>query len=197
MLNLGLTLDDTQKIKTILDFLFFDQYTYFVSFPRFEQCFFPLFSKKFSDLFFPLFKEITGPKKKYITCQRFLKSFISYKKNKVSKDLKSFYDILFFQILKDNSVGKHNKDCYNYSTVKSCKKREFISNIQILTDKTNEIKGINITYDDIFENNMFPSFLENDLDISLDMNLGIVDDKPIKNKKIGKFFGLKEKFNEI
>ena len=40
---------------------------------------------------------------------------------------------------------------------------------------------------------MFPSSLENDLDISLDMNLGLIDEKPIKMKKVGKFFGLKEK----
>ena len=196
MSKIGLTNEELQKIQTILDFLFFDQYTHFVSFPRFEQCFLPLFSKSFSsELLFTIFKEISGPKKKYITCERFLKSYLSYKKNDTSKELKSFYDILFSQILKDESnfVGKPTKDTYNYSTIKSCKNREFISNIQILTDKNNEIKGINIVYDDVFENNMFPSSLENDLDISLDMNLGLIDEKPIKMKRVGKFFGLKEK----
>ena len=82
MSKIGLTNEELQKIQTILDFLFFDQYTHFVSFPRFENCFLPLFSKSFSsELLFTIFKEISGPKKKYITCERFLKSFLSYKKN--------------------------------------------------------------------------------------------------------------------
>ena len=191
-----LTNDEFQKIKTILDFLFFDNYTYIISFSRFEQCFLPLFSNKInSEILFSIFKEISGIKKKYITCERFLKSYLSFKKNDTSKELREFYSILFSQILKDESnfVGKIIKDSYSYSTVKSCKNREFISNIKLLTDKNNEIKGINITYDDIFENNMFPSSLENDLDISLDMNLGFVYEKPIKIKTLGTSSSLNEK----
>ena len=195
MSKIGLTPEEIQKIQTLLDFLLFDQFTHFISFPRFEQCFLPLFSKKISsDLLLSIFKEISGPKKKYITCERFLKLYLKYKKGLVSKELKSFLDILFIQIIKDESefIGKESNESYKYSTVKSCKNREFISNIKILTDKNDNIRGIDIIYDDIFENNIFPSFLENDLDISLDMNLGLIDDKPLKMKKIGKFLGLKE-----
>ena len=170
-----LTNEELQKIQTILDFLFFDQYTYIISFSRFEQCFSPLLSNKISsEILFSIFKEIAGPKKKYITCERFLKSYLSFKKNNTTKELKEFYNIIFSQIIKDEYtfVGKVIKDSYKYSTVKSCKNREFISNIKLLTDKNDVIKGITILYDEVFENNMFPTLLENDLDISLDMNLG-------------------------
>ena len=195
MSKIDLSQEEIEKIKIILDFLFFDQYSYYISFSRFEQIFQILFPQNFLNFnLFTIFKEICGTKKKYITTERFLKSYLLYKKNSSSKELKSFYDILFTQILKQEEtfIGKYCENCYNFSTIKSCKNREFISKLQILTEK-NEIKGINIIYDDTFENNMFPNELEDELDISLDINLGIVDEKPIKKKKIGKFFGLKEK----
>ena len=198
-MDLSLSQEEIEKIETILDFLLFDQYTYYVSFSRFEQCFQPLFPtiKNNSINLFNIFKEICGPKKKYITIDRFINSYISYKKfpnSTSSKEIKIFYDILFSKILKKSNtfIGKPNNNCYNYSTIKSCKNREFISNIQILTDKNDIIKGFNIIYDDVFENIMFPSELEDELNISLDMNLGLIDEKLIKNKKIGKFLNLKE-----
>ena len=198
-MDLSLSQEEIEKIETILDFLLFDQYTYYVSFSRFEQCFQPLFPtiKNNSINLFNIFKEICGPKKKYITIDRFINSYISYKKfpsSTPSKEIKIFYDILFSKILKKSNtfIGKPNNNCYNYSTIKSCKNREFISNIQILTDKNDIIKGFNIIYDDVFENIMFPSELEDELNISLDMNLGLIDEKLIKKKKIGKFMNLKE-----
>ena len=194
MSKIGLNQEEIQKIQTILDFLFFDHFSSSASFARFEQAFQPLFPQNFFD-FFEIFKEICGQKRKYITTERFIKSYLDYKKgNKISKELKSFYDILFTKILKDESevIGKHINEGYSYSTIKTCKNREFISHIQILTDK-DKIKGINITYDDVFENNMFPNELEEELDISLDMNLSLIDEKPVKMKKIGKFLNLKEK----
>ena len=195
MSKIGLTEDEIQKIQTTLDFLFFDHFSSYASFPRFEQTFQPLFPLN-SLNFLSIFKSICGPKRKYITTERFLKSYLDYKKiNKISKELKAFFDILFSKILKSDSnfIGKNRIGSYSYSTIKSCKNREFISNIQILT-QSDEIKGINLTYDDTFENNMFPNELEEELDLSLDMNLSLVDEKPIKMKKIGKFLELKEKF---
>ena len=194
MSKIDLNQEEFLKIQTILDFLFFDHFSSYASFPRFEQSFQPLFSNQ-SFNFFTIFKEICGQKRKYITTERFLKSYLNYKKgNKISKELRTFYDILFTKILKEESnfIGKSINGSYTYSTIKSCKNREFISNLQILT-KNDEIKGINITYDDTFENNMFPNELEEELDISLDLNLSFVDEKPIKMKKIGKFLNLKEK----
>ena len=49
-------------------------------------------------------------------------------------------------------------------------------------------------YDDVFENQMYPTDLENDLTISLEMNLGIVDERPIKQRQIGRNKEIKEKF---
>ena len=205
MSKLGLIPEEEENIKTICEYLLFDQYTDSASFQRFEQCFQPLFtsltdsnSNKNAISLDTIFKEICGPKKKYITCQRFIKSYLNYKKSpeKVSHDLKTFYNLLFNKIFqKDPSqIGKPKEHCYNYSTTKSSNKRECISQIQILTDNNNIIHGINMTYDDVFENQMFPTFLENNLNISLDMKLGIVDEKPIKQRQIGKFKEIKEKF---
>ena len=203
MSGLGLNPEEEESIKTICEYLFFDQYSDSVSFERFEKCFQPLFvktteSNKNSFSMDEIFKQICGPKKKYITYQRFLKSYLESKKSKekISQELNKFYNLLFEKILKKDptQIGKSKENCYNYSTTKSSNKRECISQIQILTDKSNIIHGINMTYDDVFENQMCPSSVENDLNISLELNLGIVDEKPIKQRQIGKLKEIKEKF---
>ena len=200
MSELGLNSEEEEKIKTICEFLFFDKYSDSVSFERFEKCLQPLFASTNKNSFSmdEIFKQICGPKKKYITYYRFLKSYLNYKKSneKISPELKNFYNILFEKIFQKDptQIGKSKENCYNYSTTKSSNKRECISQIQILTDKSNIIHGINMTYDDVFENQMFPSSVENDLNISLELNLGIVDEKPIKQRQIGKLKEIKEKF---
>ena len=207
MSKLGLSPDEEENLKTICEYLFFDQYTYSSTFQRFEQCFQPLFvsntnlekNNKASIVSMEeIFKEICGPKKKYITSKRIIKSYLEYKNNKgkISPDLKKFFDLLLNNIFqKDPSqIGKPKEQCYNYSTTKANNKRECISQIQILTDKNNVIHGINMMYDDVFENQMYPTVLENNLNISLEMNLGIVDEKPIKQRLIGKNKEIKEKF---
>ena len=209
MSKLGLSSDEEEILKTICEYLFFDQYTYSATFQRFEQCFQPLFisntnleknNKSNSSIISTetIFKEICGPKKKYITSKRILKSYLEYKNNtgKISPDLKIFFDLLLNNILQKDPVeiGKPREQCYNYSTTKANNKRECISQIQILTDKNNVIHGINMMYDDVFENQMYPTVLETNLNISLEMNLGIVDEKPIKQRQIGKNKEIKEKF---
>ena len=209
MAKLGLTPEEEENLQTICEFLFFDQYTDSATYQRFEQCFQPLFgsnlnseinnkSNSSSISTDSIFKEICGPKRKYITSKRILKSYLNYKNasGKISHDLKKFYDLLLNKILKKDpaQIGKPKEHCYNYSTAKSSNKRECISQIQILTDKNNVIHGINMMYDDVVENLMYPTILENNLDISLEMNLGIVDERPIKNRQIGKNKEIKEKF---
>ena len=54
------------KIKTICDFLFFDQYQDMAPFFRFKQCFQPLFNNANISLE-KVFKDICGKNKKYIT----------------------------------------------------------------------------------------------------------------------------------
>ena len=74
MSKLGLSPDEEESLKTICEFLFFDQYTYSATFQRFEQCFQPLFvsstnleknNKSNSSIISTetIFKEICGPKK--------------------------------------------------------------------------------------------------------------------------------------
>ena len=209
MSKLGLSSDEEESLKTRCEYLFFDQYTYSATFQRFEQCFQPLFvsntninKNNKSNISIismeTIFKEICGPKKKYITSKRILKSYLEYKNNKgkISPDLKKFFDLLLNNILQKEpaEIGKTKEQCYNYSTTKANNKRECISQIQILTDKNNAIHGINMMYDDVFENHMYPTVLETNLNVSLEMNLGIVDEKPIKQRQIGKNKEIKEKF---
>ena len=49
MTNLGLSPEEENQLKTISEYLFFDQFKDFVTYNRFEQCFQPLFNflKKF------------------------------------------------------------------------------------------------------------------------------------------------------
>ena len=49
-------------------------------------------------------------------------------------------------------------------------------------------------YDEIATNKFYPKQIESNLNISLEMKLGIVDDKPIKEKKVGKLEGVKQEF---
>ena len=191
-------LEDKETLKMIIEYLFFDQYTGSATFQRFEQCFKPLFNSKQNISMDKVFKEICGPKKKYMTGRRFLNSYLNFKKNpgKISSEVKTFFNLLVNKIVKKDpfQIGEPKENCYNYSTVKSSNKRECISQIQILTDKKNVIHGINIIYDDVFDNQMYPEELKNNLNISLEMNLGIVDESPIKKKLIGKLKEIKEKF---
>ena len=208
MAQLGLTQEEEENLKIICKFLFFDQYTDSATYQRFEQCFQPLLGSNLNSEINKsnwssiskdaIFKEICGPKRKYITSKRILKSYLNYKNNpgKNSDDLKKFFDLLLNKILKKDptQIGKPKEHCYNFSTAKSSNKREFISQIQILTDKNNVIHGINMMYDDVMENPIYPTILENNLDISLEMNLGIVNERPIKNRQIEKNKEIKEKF---
>ena len=74
MAQLNITENEYNKIKTICEFLFFDQYQEAASFTRFEKCFQPLFCSIENISFMKIFKDIVGPKKKYITYKRFLKA---------------------------------------------------------------------------------------------------------------------------
>jgi hypothetical protein len=175
-------------IKTICDFLFLDQYEETASFLRFEQCFQPLFNN-INISFETIFKDICGEKKKYITYKRFAKSYINYKKGiNISEDTKLFFDLLINSIFKYEKkfVGEVKKNFLAFSTLKTSSKRNVISKIQVLSDKNNnQIQGINIEYDEVSQNKMHPKSIENNLDITLEMNLNIMDEEKtiIQNKK--------------
>ena len=182
------------QIKTICEYLFFDQFQDTSSFPRFEQCFQPLFNN-INISMETVFKDICGEKKKYITYNRFAKAYLNHINGKNnSLDSKIFFENLFSKILKDDNsyIGNTTENSYTFSTVKSCKNRQCISLVEILSDKNGKIHGINLEYDGVFKSKMYPTKIEEELVVSLEMNLGIVDEKPIKEKKIGKFLGIKQ-----
>ena len=183
--------EEDEKLRTICEFLFFDHLKNEATYPRFEQCFQPLFSN--SDLqMLSVFTEIAGEKRKYITFPRFVNA---YQNRSKSKNLSAFFDKLFKSILKksDSFVGKEREKCFNYSTSITCGKRQCITLLQILSDKAGMIHGFNIQYDGVFKCKMYPTKLEEDLLVTLEMSLGLVDETPITNQKLGKFLGLKEK----
>ena len=186
--------DEEIKLKTICEYLFFDQYQDTATFPRFEQCFQPLFNN-LSISMETVFKDICGEKKKYINYKRFTKAYLNHLNNKdPSNDTKIFFDTLLTKIIKEEKtfIGKPIENSYSFSTSKSCKNRQCLSLIEILSDKNGKIHGINLEYDEVFKSKMYPTRIGDDLLVSLEMNLGIVDEKPIKENLIGKFLGYKQ-----
>ena len=197
MTNLGLSPEEENQLKTISEYLFFDQFKDFVTYNRFEQCFQPLFNNIPISMD-KVFKSICGEKKKYLNYQRLVKSYLLYKNNdpKINPDLKTFFEKLFNSILKKENtfIGKPQEKTFSFTTPKACKKRDCITNIKILSDKEGAIHGLILEYDSIAKVKMYPNKIETNLVISLEMKLGIVDDKPITEKQVGKLEGLKEEF---
>ena len=182
------------EIKTLCEYLFFDQFQDTATFPKFEQCFQPLFNN--IDISMEtVFKEICGEKKKYINYYRFAKAYLNHLNGKdPSNDTKTFFTNTLTKILKEENsfVGKSMEKNYIFSTKKSCQKRQCITLIEVLSDKAGKIHGINLEYDGVYKSEMYPSKIKDDLIVSLEMKLGIVDEKPIKEKKVGKFLGFKQ-----
>ena len=197
MAKLGLSPEEEIQLKTISEYLFFDEFKDFVTYNRFEQCFQPLFNNVPISID-KVFKSICGEKRKYLNYPRLVKSYLLYKNKdpKINPDLKTFFEKLFNSILKKENtfVGKPQENTFSFTTPKACKKRDCVTSIKILSDKDGAIHGLIMEYDGIAKVKLYPSKLENNLVISLEMKLGIVDDKPILQKKVGKFEGIKEEF---
>ena len=158
MQNEELKEEDQIQLKTICEYMFFDQYQDTATFPRFEQCFQPLFNN-ISISIETVFKDICGEKKKYINFKRFAKAYLNHLNNSdPSNDSKIFFDTLFSKILKGpkSLIGKSIENSYSFSTVKSCKKRQCISLVEVLSDKDGKIHGINLEYDGVFKTKMYP-----------------------------------------
>ena len=195
MSKLGLSPEEDLNLKTIAEYLFFDEYKDYVTYNRFEQCFQPLFNDTKISID-KVFKSIVGEKKKYLNYPRLVHAFLEYKNNSQSTipDLKIFFEKIFGSILqKENAfIGKPQEKTFNFCTPKACKRRECLSEVKILSDKDGAIHGLILEYDNIVQNKMYPSKIEQDLVISLEMKLGILDDN-IK-KDLGKLAGVKEEF---
>ena len=174
-------IDDNEinKIKTLCEFLFFDQYNDTASFLRFEKCFQPLFNNIEKISFLNIFKDIVGHKRKYITYKRFLKAYLNYKnkKDNLHNDTNIFFDKLLNSILKtpDDYIGKDMENNLSFSNERSCKFRDSITKLQVLNDTKGIIHGINLEYDEIYKVEMFPKKLEDKLQLILEMKLDIID----------------------
>ena len=109
--NYLLSEEEEFKIKTVCEFLFFDQLKDYATYNRFEQCFQPLIN----DLNLStdkIFKELAGKQKKYITYKRFINCYLA-NKNKtriLPKDVRTFFNTLMNNLIHDeNSPIGHPK----------------------------------------------------------------------------------------
>ena len=84
--------NDLNKIKNVLNYLFFDQYQDMASFPRFEECFTILTQGQ--EINFPeAFTDIIGEKHKYLTFRRMIRAFFRVQEGgrKVKESTKKFF----------------------------------------------------------------------------------------------------------
>ena len=102
--------EELNKLKTIAEYLFMDQYQDMCSFPRFEECFGAFCLDKSIDLT-KVFKIICGKKRKYITFRRLLFSYYQWKNNfnLENKDYQEFMQLLFEELFKNPNEGVVNK----------------------------------------------------------------------------------------
>ena len=185
--KLGLSEEEQIKINTICDYLFFDQFSETATYLRFERCFQPLFSEEANLELDDLFQEICGYKKKYLNYKRFVSSYLKYKEDKTSKELKAFYDKLFNSILSKDTVGEFEGGRLTFSTRKANRNRECITLIEVLNDKEGVIHGINVTFDDIFKNKLYPKKIEDNLSVGLEVSLKILDEDKLEKKEVSKY----------
>ena len=174
---------DEIKIKTICEYLFFDQFQDSANFETFEKCFQPLFNNM-EISFERVFKDICGRKKKYITYKRFARAYLEYiRKNDISNDTKLFFGKLLNSILKGEnvSIGEDKENVYAFSTRKTCRRRQCLTQVQILSDKEGTIHGINLEYEGVYKSKMYPKILEDELVINLEMNLNYLNEKSMRD----------------
>ena len=189
-----LTEEELTKIKTICEYIFFDQYKDTSSFQGFERAFSCLIPKKDIKLD-TVFKDICGEKKKYITFRRFVKSYLNYKNNEnLNPDTLNFFNELFNNILKEPNdfIGKDMEKVLKFTTA-TYKSRECLSKLVILTDEKGKIHGMNIQYEDVITCKMFPRKLASQLITKLEMLFGILNEEEMKKNKLANILKIKEK----
>ena len=185
--KIDLTEEEQKKINSICDYLFFDQFSEMATYLRFERCFQPLFIEDKNIVLEEIFKEICGPKKKYLNYKRFVKAYLNYKSDKVSKELKEFFNKLFNSIYKEGQIGEFEGGKLTYSTRRANKNRDCITMIEVLDDKEGVIHGINVTFDDIFRNKLYPQKLEKSLSVGLEISLKLLDEKRLERRALSRY----------
>ena len=178
MLRINLTEEELTKLKTVCDYLFFDQYKDSSTFSHFEKSFAFLVSGKDMSLE-KIFKEICGEKRKYITFPRMVKAYLAYKNtpNKTSLDLKNFFSHIFTNVLRkvDDSQGASLQNAKKFTSA-HCKNKENITKLMVLTDGENTIKGLKLEYDDAVNIKLYDKRNDKKLFIKLEMLFGLLDE---------------------
>ena len=185
MIRMNLTEDELLNLKTVSDYLFFDQYKDTATFPQFERSFGFFFLEKKLPLE-SIFKEICGEKRKYITFPRLVKAYLLYKNfpGKVSLELKNFFGHIFKNVLKKSGdiVGASTEKAQKFTTV-NCKNKDCISKLIVLCDKDKKIKGMKIEYDDSYNAKIYDKKADKVLYVKLEMLFALLDDAD-KDQKI-------------
>jgi len=179
--NLLLTSEEEYKIKTICEFLFFDQFKDYATYNRFEQCFQPL-TNDLNLSIDKIFKELAGKQKKYITYKRFINCYLCHKNKTriLPKDVHTFFETIMGNLIHDenSSIGYLREKVLTFSTTKSNRNRKYISLIEVLTDKNGIIHGLNLQYDDqLTKEKLYPMSIERELFVSIEMSLDLIIDE--------------------
>ena len=180
--------NEITNIKTILDFLFYDNKKYYVSYQRFEECFSFIRLYLSNANLFEIFKEIIGKNHKYLTAQRFINKYIETKNPKansqISFELRNFFLFLINSLVKDwneEFVGiqtiTNNCNIYNSSINFANRK---LTNLILLTKKNDSIKkhpiidGFKLKYNNNFDCNLYIENSPDELYQSLNINLDYI-----------------------
>lgn len=109
---------------------------------------------------------------------------------RLSENTKTFFDDLYNKTLisENEGYGNHLEHALHYQT-NNAENHYAISKLSVITDESGEqIIGIRLYYDDFFQNDLFLNKGEEEYVISLEINLGILEERPEE---------LKEQFPDI
>ena len=177
MIRINLTEEELLNLKTVCDYLFFDQYKDTATFTQFEKSFAFFFPQKNVSLE-NVFKEICGPKKKYITFPRMLNAFLTYKNfpGKASLELKNFFGQVFKNVLKkpEDIIGPTLQKTKKMTTA-NCKNKDGITKMTVLGDDSEPIRGLKIEYDDSFNAKLFDSKKVKEYKTKMEIMLDLLD----------------------
>ena len=162
-----ITKPEIQKLKTFIDFLFYDQTKYYASFSRFEESLSFINDTVLHLDLFSLFKEIAGPNHKYITIPRIIQKFLEYKSysRSVSIQLKQFFSYIITTLIKDLNVHAGNDinaklfSSTNYINNNRLSALTLIQSSSSIIDSS--LCGFILEYDNIFQSNLYDECARN------------------------------------
>ena len=156
MSSIDITEEEFEKVKTLSDFVFFDEYQNKASYPQFEKTFGAFLNSEEISLE-KAFKDIVGPKKKFITLRRMINAYMQSKNGKLSKDGNNFFKLFMHKILKigDTKLGsKSSKGKVKHT--KREKDAAYLTDVSVIANKEDTIIGFKLKYsEDIKYQNLY------------------------------------------